>query len=150
MRQPGGKPQTLAAGGASRMLLARFCYQQPVIFPFAIQRQRHTCAGTQDFHTRDRRGGRFFSRLNAVHRIQQTALGFSANRLSFAVSINIVSANTRLKGGSVQAFIHGISLTFGLPNTSLIVANRAVRAKHAATRGIQDSSSRPGFLVAVQ
>ncbi len=122
LRQLRRKGECFAAGGVALVLMPLFGGQQPGKLATSFHRQRHLLARGEDFNVRYRCGRRF--RVGFVHGIQQTSFGVGANRLWFAVSINVTEADPRRLRGTVQTFtLHRASLAFCLPDTSLIITD---------------------------
>ena len=104
------------------VLMPLFGGKQPAELTAPLHRQRHLFACGEYLHVRHRRNRRF--RVGFVHGIQQTSFGVGANRLWFAVSINVTEANSRRLRGTVQTFtLHRASLAFCLPDTGLIITD---------------------------
>ncbi len=104
------------------MLLAVFGGEQPGKLAAPLHRQRHLFPRGENLHVRHRCSRRF--RVGFVHGIQQTSFGVGANRLRFAVSINVTEADPRRLRGAVQTFtLHRASLAFCLPDTGLIITD---------------------------
>ncbi|MNC75320.1 hypothetical protein D3C75_1268330 [compost metagenome] len=66
------------------------------------------------------------------------------------MSINVIGCDPRQGCCLIDTFTHGFSLTLGLPDTLLIIADRTIRTKHSYTRGIQNGTTRPLIAVTVQ
>ena len=122
LRQLRRKVKGFAAGGVAFVLMPLFGREQPAKLAAPFHRERHLFTCGEYLHVRHRRNRRF--RVGFVHGIQQTSFGVGANRLWFAVSINVTEANSRRLRGTVQTFtLHRASLAFCLPDTGLIITD---------------------------
>ncbi len=150
-RQLRRKVERFTADGMPFVLHALFGGQQPGKLSASLNCQRHFLTSGINHDIRHRGHRHLSGGGGAMHSVKQTPLGFDANRLRFTVGINVIGADPRRQRGIIQTFaFHRDSLTFRLPDTSLIIADGAIRTEHAATRGIQNRRPGPGFLVTIQ